>query len=120
MTILKNVGDHGEELVVAHLLKNKYTILARNYTQKCGEIDVIAQKGNRIFFVEVKTRLKAGLFDLAEVVNYTKQRRIIKTAQLYLVKNRLENYDCQFDVALIEPRDGMPQLTYIPNAFVVE
>lgn len=48
-------GQIGEELVSEHYKRHGYTVLARNYRQKWGEIDVIAEKDQRAYFIEVKT-----------------------------------------------------------------
>lgn len=116
----RDVGNRGEDMVVDYLRMHNYAVVARNYQQRCGEIDIIAQKNNRLFFIEVKMRSTVGPFDLAEVVNFTKQRRLIKTAQYYLMEHQHEDIDCQFDVALIEPHDGQLQLTYLSDAFCPE
>lgn len=48
-------GQIGEELVAEHYKRHGYTVIGRNYRQKWGEIDVIAEKDDKIYFVEVKT-----------------------------------------------------------------
>ena len=50
----KQKGDIGEKFTERYLKKSGYKILERNYRQKCGEIDIIAQKGEYIIFTEVK------------------------------------------------------------------
>lgn len=111
----KILGAKGEELVAKTLEKDGFTILERNYTQREGEIDIIAIKGDLIIFVEVKTRNKQ-LFDITEVVNFTKQRRIIATAKRYIMKRRFDNKIYRFDVACIENLE-FGSISYIPNAF---
>ncbi|HSG69457.1 MAG TPA: YraN family protein, partial [Planctomycetaceae bacterium] len=49
-------GDRGERLAVRHLKKSGLKIVARNYRNRFGEIDIIALDGQTIVFVEVKTR----------------------------------------------------------------
>jgi len=53
---MKNMGLWGENKAVEFLKAKNYTILARNYHSRFGEIDIIARKQNTIIFVEVKTR----------------------------------------------------------------
>jgi len=115
----KELGIYGENLIAQRLQKQGYTIIARNYRQRYGEIDLIACKGNQLSFVEVKTRSNR-YFDLAQVINYTKQQRMIKTAQHFLIERGYYDKVCQFDVALIEPHHGTPRITYIPDAFMAE
>lgn len=114
----KIAGDKGEELVARQLQKQGFVILARNYTKRTGEIDLIAQQGDTVVFVEVKTRTK-NIFDLTEVINGTKQRRIISAARSFIHEHKLHDYVLRFDVALIEQLEK-EFITYIPNAFVAD
>lgn len=57
------IGEKGEKIALKFLIDKGFQIIERNYTKKIGEIDIIAQKGNVIHFIEVKTivsRLPAG------------------------------------------------------------
>lgn len=55
MSDRKRIGPLGEELTVKFLVKHGYRILDRNYRRPWGELDIVAQKGGKIHFVEVKT-----------------------------------------------------------------
>ena len=79
----KQKGDIGEKFTERYLKKNGYKILERNYRQKCGEIDIIAQKGEYIIFTEVKTRAANFIARPYEAVD----RR--KPPQCILPKNSL-------------------------------
>lgn len=111
----KICGAQGEDLVASTLEKDGFTILERNYTRREGEVDIIAKQDNLVIFVEVKTRNKQ-LFDITEVINLTKQRRIIAAAKRYILQHRLDNKIYRFDVACIDNlKSG--SISYIPNAF---
>lgn len=113
----KAKGFFGESQVVVWLQKNGYQVLAQNYTTKSGEIDIIAQKGDIISFIEVKMRMTT-YFDLSELVNYTKQRKIISTAKRYIALNGNHTQIYQFDIALVEKLpNGQFGINYLPNAF---
>lgn len=90
-------GTKGENFAVDYLKENGYKILDRNYFRKCGEIDIVATRGDVIAFVEVKTRAQNYIVSPAESVTYTKRKKIINTAILYMQKYQ---YDLQprFDV----------------------
>ena len=69
-------GKLGEDFTADYLVKNGYDIITRNYRKPCGEIDIVASKGDILVFVEVKTRryrsLVSGVeaqirYDIAEV-----------------------------------------------------
>lgn len=84
----REIGDLGEERVVRYLKKKRYRIVARNYTVRGGEIDIIAESSAYIVFVEVKTRSSATdpeKYGRAwEAVDEEKIRRIRSTARQYL------------------------------------
>jgi len=109
-------GKEGELLVAQRLQKQGYKILAQNYRKPFGEIDLIAQKSDTVVFVEVKWRHNP-LVDPAEVISFTKQRRIIAIAKEFLSKHTHVDIVCRFDVALIEQNNNSINLQYIPNAF---
>lgn len=113
-------GNQGEELVVNYLMKKNFAILARNYRSRGGEIDIVAQSKNLVIFVEVKLRTK-HFFDLSTVITPLKQRKIIMTAEQFLVQHDLDTVDCRFDVALVEPDvHGDLHITYLENAYQKE
>ena len=112
----KHLGDTGERVVEEWLKSNGFTILARNFRSKSGEVDLIAKKYEVVAFVEVKTRINE-YFATSMVVNKTKQRKIIKTAELFVLTNKLRDLVFRFDVATVTFDTGKPQVTYIPNAF---
>lgn len=51
----QRIGEIGENIAVKFLMKHGFAILERNYTKKWGEIDIIANKSNKIYFIEVKS-----------------------------------------------------------------
>lgn len=110
----KILGDAGEDLVAQQLQQKGFTILARNYAKRYGEIDIIAQKKDVLAFVEVKFRTKR-FADPTEVITPSKQRKIIKVAKHYLCAHTIEDKVCRFDVALIEKETH--SIAYIENAF---
>lgn len=78
-------GGAAGEVLAARFLRNKgYTILSANYRCRHGEIDIIASDRSYIAFVEVKTRQEDSMYAPREAVTVAKQRRLIKTAALYL------------------------------------
>lgn len=109
-------GNQAEEYVASYLLRDGFTILARNYTKRCGEVDIIARKDELITCVEVKARTNY-YFNLSEVITPSKQRKIIKTAQLFIAEQSLYDVILRFDVALVSTDDGQFDIQYIPNAF---
>lgn len=95
----RNVGDRYEQLAVKYLVSQGYEILERNFRNKYGEIDIIARDGNYLAFIEVKYRKSISGGNPFEAVNYSKQRRITRTALYYCAKNSITEYTpMRFDV----------------------
>jgi len=110
-------GKNGESYVADYLKKYGYTILYQNYRTMTGEVDIIAKKGDTVAFVEVKLR-KNPLIDPAEVINWSKQKKIISVAKQFLSKHtNYQDIICRFDVALIEECNDGLRLRYIAHAF---
>ncbi len=77
------VGKIGEDLAAAYLLKEGYTLLARNFKARYGEIDLIVRDKHTLIFVEVKTRIGNAFGTPEEAVTPRKLREVIQTAQYY-------------------------------------
>lgn len=107
----KILGVYGETLAVKMLKKKGYRILARNYRCFYGEADIVAQDGEDIVFIEVKTRSNTDFGAPVEAVDDRKQQKYYDIAAHY-VKN-IEKVPVRFDV--VEILRG--KATHIRNAF---
>jgi len=119
MSHQKTLGDFGEAVASDYLLERGYTKLAGNLRCKYGEIDLVMQKENRLYFVEIKTRTHKGLGSLLEAVTLTKQKRIRQTAAIFLAKNAAWRRLIPFFSVLtlnLEP-DGHFHIEFLPDAF---
>ena len=112
-------GLEGEEKAARHLKKQGYKIIAKNFQTRFGEIDIIAENKEYIIFVEVKARGENSIAEPKEFVDLRKQRKIIRTAEIYLAENPTEKQP-RFDVVEIKKENGKTNLNHIPNAFEVE
>lgn len=104
-------GDLGEDLACDYLKRQKYKILERNYKNKIGEIDIIAQKKKEVVFVEVKYRSDDRFGMPSEAVGKNKQNKIRLVAEEFLIRHKFESV--RFDV--IEILDG--EINHIIDAF---
>jgi len=104
-----------EELQAGRYLETQgLKILAHSFVCKGGEIDLIAYQNQQLHFIEVKARKDTQHGHPSEFVTPAKQRRIIKCAQFYLLKQpQYQNWGMQFDV--ISLVNG--QIEWLPNAF---
>ncbi len=100
----KLLGKIGEDLAVSLLYAEGYAILDRNFRSHFGEIDIVCEKDETVYFTEVKTRTCDRFGDPDEAVNEMKQRRIKKTAEYYIMKKRIEA-DVSFKVIEIMIRE---------------
>jgi len=111
----KEKGSLGEQIACNYLIKNNFHILEKNYRTKIGEIDLIALKGNKISFIEVKSRNSIKYGYPCEAVNYKKQRKIISTATQYIKYKNINNMNLAFDVIEVYLRNN--DINHIENAF---
>ena len=79
----RDLGDFGERLAVQHLEAKGYRIVERNYRKREGEIDIVAQTGDVLAFVEVKCRRGATMGTAVEALTRAKQRRLVALADVY-------------------------------------
>ncbi len=113
-------GKTGEDLAVQYLRDKNYDIVRRNFRIREGEIDIIARKGDELIFVEVKTA-RSGLFGAPETwVGIDKQKKIIRTAQLYLQEFESVEPACRFDVIAVHLRPKSCQIDHFQDAFWME
>lgn len=98
----RQAGNLGEDLAVSYLTRRGYRILERNYRCRQGEVDIVAQDGNCLVFVEVKYRNGNAWGDPAEAVNGAKQKKIYQASRYYLYQHRYtEDQLCRFDVVAV-------------------
>ena len=116
----QSLGQFGEEQAARYLRRRFYTILARNYRCRFGEIDLIANRGGVLAFVEVKLRRDDAHGEAREFVTVRKQQRVLAAAELWLSQNETA-LQPRFDVIEVyAPRgaDGPVRINHIENAFM--
>lgn len=111
-------GFWGEIYAARYLRDNGYFIRSANYRTRFGEVDIIAEQGGILLFIEVKTR-SAGMIALPmESVDRRKQRRLTLAAQQYL-KREPANTRARFDVleVYLDAQEKLVRVRHIPDAF---
>jgi Holliday junction resolvase-like predicted endonuclease len=114
----QKIGELGENMAAKFLVKHGFLILDRNYTKKWGEIDIVAEKNDKIYFIEVKSVSRETL-DTFVPKSYSssddryeprpednmhpwKLKRLSRTIQTYLLSHRnLEEKEWQVDLLVI-------------------
>jgi putative endonuclease len=115
----QKIGELGEDIACKFLEKHGFSIVERNYTRKCGEIDIIARKKNILYFIEVKSKSVSSLpavqalpgqrvevsgetpFAPEENMHPWKMKRLRRVVETYLINKRIGNTEWQFDLLVV-------------------
>ncbi len=102
----QKTGEIGETLAARYLTDKGFRIIERNYTKKWGELDIVAEKGSRLHFVEVKAKTVSN-FDARidayrpeDGMHMWKQQRLKRVIQTYLLERRVRG-EWQFDLLTV-------------------
>ena len=115
----KVLGNYGESLARQYVQKLGYRILDENFRNKLGEIDLIAQDGKTVCFIEVKTRKSLDQGQPFEAITPWKIRKISQMATFYL-KHKFHTLEIlsRFDViSIVQSKENPPTIQHIKNAF---
>jgi putative endonuclease len=102
----KLIGRYGEDVASQFLESRGFKVIERNYLRSWGEIDIIAEKGGVVRFVEVKAVSRENLPDVTressgyrpeEQVHPAKLRKVARTAEMYM-NEKGDERDYQIDV----------------------
>jgi putative endonuclease len=113
------LGRRGEAVAEEFLRRHAYTIVARNYRCRAGEIDLVALDGPVLVFVEVRSRRGAALGTPLESVDGRKQAQVARVAQHFLAARRWHDRDARFDVVGIRFDAEPPVVEHVRSAFEV-
>ena len=108
----QKIGEVGENIAVKFLMKHGFSILDRNYTKKWGEIDIVTEKGNKIYFIEVKsvsretlksvTRETLDQYHPEDNMHPWKLKRMSRTIQTYLLNKKItDEKEWQVDLLVV-------------------
>jgi putative endonuclease len=119
-------GQLGEQIAEEHLVRRGYSIVARNFRTRYGELDLIAVDARSLVFCEVKTRIAGtrrgpdGPFD---AIGPRKRNRLRRIARQWLAETPTESRprppDIRFDAigVMLSPSGGLLALEHLENAF---
>jgi putative endonuclease len=119
----QRTGRSGERLARAFLLAKGWRIIEANWRCRAGEIDLIAEDGGMLVFVEVRTRTGFGTArgTPLESVDERKRRQVRRLAAVYLSLHGAHGRDVRFDVVAVRMRgtaaDEAAEIEHIANAF---
>lgn len=111
------VGDFAEQQALDYLLCHGLSLVSRNFRSRGGEIDLVMMDGDCLVFVEVRYRKSTDFLTPASTVDARKQRKILRTAALFLSRHRRYARNItRFDVVAITG-DAQHQVTWVRDAF---
>lgn len=116
----KQLGRWGEKRCERFLKRKGLKVLARNYSWKTGEIDlVMVDSDSSIVFVEVRTKADEKFGPPEDSITEPKKIKLLRTARYFLSRHNIENRPFRFDVvAVVLGQSGRPQVKHYKNAFV--
>ncbi|MFZ0427840.1 MAG: YraN family protein [Acidobacteriota bacterium] len=97
-----DLGAWGEWLALRHILRLGYDVLARNWTSRHGELDLIAYEDETLVFIEVKTRRSPSLLRPEDALTEQKKERLERLAYRFLQRHELEAGPLRFDLIAID------------------
>lgn len=112
------LGKFGEDLAVKEIKRLGYKRIIRNYRCSTGELDLIAEDGDTLVFIEIKTRKSGPVSFAKEAVDQRKMRQVSKAALTYMKANNCYGVKARFDVVAVSIlKDSPPEIEVIKNAF---
>jgi putative endonuclease len=115
---IKLLGRWGEKYCQRFLKRKGLKKLARNFSCKTGEIDLImVDIDGTIVFVEVRTRADESFGPSESSITFAKKAKLLRTAQYFLATHNIENRPFRFDVVtIVLAPTGRPLLRHYENA----
>lgn len=110
------VGRRGEQLAVGLLEREGYRVLDRNWRCRIGEIDIVAQDGDELVIVEVKSRRGVGFGHPFEAITPVKQARLRRLAGAWCEADGRETAYRQVRIdaiAVLFDRDDLPTIEHL-------
>jgi putative endonuclease len=113
----RSEGAKGEAMAVDYLEKKGYHILQRNYRFERGEIDIVAELGAILVFIEVKARSSHAFGRPEESVTERKQKQIKAVADGYIFEKEIGDRECRFDIIAITSNRFGVKIKHLEGAF---
>lgn len=111
-------GQVVEAAACRYLQQQGLVLLTQNFNARGGELDLVMRECDTLVFVEVRFRKNDLFGSPVESVTFSKQKKLLRTAQLYLLAQReWQNKPCRFDIVAARPGESGLQFEWIKNAF---
>ncbi|MEM9620221.1 MAG: YraN family protein [Pseudomonadota bacterium] len=122
-TTTRAAGQWSETLALHYLRLQRLKLIARNFSCRFGEIDLVMQDRSQfhdaiLVFVEVRYRRHQQYGGAAATVSSSKQRKIVRTAEMFRKQHRnLASWPARFDVLALSGQKLVPRVSWIKAAF---
>jgi putative endonuclease len=116
MSLSHQLGKQGETHAADFLREKGYSVIDLNWRYRHKEIDIIAEYGDELHIIEVKTRTSAVWQGIDEIVGITKQRNMIAAADAYVQQNNIDK-NVVFDIVYIVQTGENEHIELICDAF---
>ncbi len=110
-------GDRAEDFALKTLQSKGFALEERNFHCRYGEIDLIMRDRDYIVFVEVRYRASSSFGGALESIDQFKQAKLRRAAEFYLVKRKINDCACRFDILCVNGNLNKPDYEWIANAF---
>ncbi len=113
----KRLGKQGEARAAAYLEAEGYRLLERNFHCRSGELDLVAEEGDTLVFVEVKSRSSTFFGLPCESIGAGKRRKLLRAAAYYALRQNWSGRPQRFDVIEVLRWEGTLYLRHTKNVF---
>lgn len=113
------LGAIGERMAERWLMREGWRIVARRFRSGHRDIDLVAERGTSVAFVEVKARTGLEFGDPIEAVNWRKQRELCRSAHVWLERYGRPGMTYRFDVVGVWLRGDRVRIRHVENAFLL-
>lgn len=111
------LGALGERVAAAWLSRDGWRILDRRFRSGHRDLDLVAERGGVVAFVEVKTRRDDRFADPATAVGWRKRRELTRSAQVWIDRHGGPEMAYRFDVVAVVVTDGRARVRHLADAF---
>jgi putative endonuclease len=114
-------GRYGERVAARFLQRAGVKILVRNYRARCGEIDLVGREGEELVVAEVKTRHFQARLPAEDSVTWSKQKKLVATANYYVRELACRPPPVRFDIVEVYYEPGQrPKCRWIQHAYTLD
>ena len=117
MSLTGMLGNRAEKKALKYLKQQGMKPIEENYLCRFGEIDLIMRHQDYLVFVEVRYRKSAHFGGALESIDRHKQAKLRRSAEHYLIRHKLSDSPCRFDILCLQGNLEKPTIEWIENAF---